>query len=254
MRTKKGSSGADNRHREKKSRNTRGIVRSEIQVPRGETGNSRRKSNRSGVGDPRSPRHDTSDDRKKKRPDPELGDGDNRVTDRNHSLVSNKLRSKISEDQATRILERMAREQFLDNPNAIFRIGEDVRAFGRYLIHPCRDGFQIFRGATLAAETDSSRVAISWCIADKLNKHELSQQMIWADQEVSWRTKEIQHYRYVLAVSQDTTKKYVIADRLNDAQTKLRYAQDRLDKCLNLAKYWQHKGFNNETARTGIKN
>jgi len=152
------------------------------------------------------------------------------------------------------MLERMAREQFLDNPNALFRSGDDVHAFGRYLIHRTEDGYQIFRGATLAAQTDSSRVAISWCIADKLNKHDLTQEMVWADQAVAWRTREIEYFRHTLAVSQDLQKKYVVTDRLNDALTKLRYAQDRLDKCLNLAKYWQHKGFNDETSRTGIKN
>jgi hypothetical protein len=169
-------------------------------------------------------------------------------------LAGHDLRGKITEEQATRMLERMAREQFLDNPNALFRSGDDVHAFGRYLIHRTEDGYQIFRGATLAAETDSSRVAISWCIADKLNKHTLTQEIIWADQAVAWRTREIEYYRHTLDRTADLMKKYVVTDRLTDALTKLRYARERLDKCLNLAKYWQQKGFNDETARTGIKN
>jgi hypothetical protein len=152
------------------------------------------------------------------------------------------------------MLERIAREQFHDNPNALFRAGNDIHAFGRYLIHRTEDSYQIFRGATLAAETDTSKVALCWCIADKLNKHELTQEILWADQAVAWRAKEIEYYRHTLDISQDSVKKYVISDRLTDAQLKLRYARERLDKCLNLAKYWQHKGFNDETARTGNKN
>ena len=170
-------------------------------------------------------------------------------------MAGHDLRGKITEEQATRMLERMAREQFLDNPNALFRgEGDDVHAFGRYLIHRTEDGYQIFRGATLAAQTDSSRVAISWCIADKLNKHTLTQEILWADQAVAWRTREIEYYRHTLDRTTDFTKKCIVTDRLTDALTKLRYARDRLDKCLNLAKYWQQKGFNDETARTGIKN
>lgn len=152
------------------------------------------------------------------------------------------------------MLERIAREQYLDNPNAIFQEGDDIWAFGRYLIHPAGDGYQIFRGATLAAQTGSSRVAISWCVADKLNRFQITQEMLWADQEVLWRQQEIQGYRHTLDRTQDSVKKFVVQDRMADAQIKLRYARERLDKCLNLAKYWQQKGFNNETSRLGIKN
>jgi hypothetical protein len=152
------------------------------------------------------------------------------------------------------MLERMARAQFVDNTNAIFRVDRDIRAFGRYLIHQTKDSYQIFRGATLAAETDSSRVAISWCVADKLNKHHLSQDLLCADQEIRWRTTEIQHYRHTLSVTKNADKKHSVTDRMEHAKVRLRYAQKQLDKCLNLAKYWQQKGFNDETARTGIKN
>ncbi len=152
------------------------------------------------------------------------------------------------------MLERMAREQYLDNRNALFQEGDDIWAFGRYLIHPTADGYQIFRGATLAAETGSSRVAISWCVADKLNRFHITQEMLWADRELEWRNSEIESYRNTLNVTQDQIKKYIITDRLADAMIKRRHAQERLNKCLNLAKYWQQKGFNDETSRTGIKN
>lgn len=254
MQSNKEKNRGNNRHREKKPRDTRGAVRTKVPISGEQAGIRGDESHGTMRADRRSQGHGTRSSRKTQRSNPELGHGVDSHNGRNHSLASHDLRGKITEDQANRMLERMAREQFLDNPNAIFRMGEDVHAFGRYLIHRSRDGYQIFRGATLAAETGSSRVAISWCIADKLNKHELTQEIIWADQAVEWRTKEIENYRHTLDISQDQAKKYIVADRLADAQIKLKSAQERLDKCLNLAKYWQHKGFNNETARTGIKN
>lgn len=246
--------GTTNRPRKKEPRNPRGTVRGEIQISGSQTGDRRRKSNGSGKGNQRSTRHDTIHGGKTQRPDPKLGTGDNRHTGSDYSLVGHDLRGKISEEQATHMLERMARDQFRDNTNAIFRMGEDVRAFRRYLIHRTEDCYQIFRGATLAAETGSSRVAISWCVADKLNKHTLALEMLWADREVAWRTTEIQHYKHTLDITQDTVKKYIMIDRIADSTARLRYAQEQLNKCLNLAKYWQQKGFNDETARTGIKN
>ena len=50
-----------------------------------------------------------------------------------------------------------------------------------------------------------------------------------------------------------TERKSVIADRLFESVLKAKHIQKQLDKCVNQAKYWQQKGFNNETARLGIK-
>lgn len=164
------------------------------------------------------------------------------------------LRLKIKEQQAQALLENLAREHLVNNANAIMRLDDDIRAFGRYTIRKSPHGYQVFRGATLAAEPSSNRVAISWCIADKYGKHSLAQDLIFLDLEVERRTNEIACYRNTLSRSQDTMKKHVVADRLVQSQVRLKHAQERLDKCLNLAKYWQQKGFKDETARIGIKN
>ena len=39
--------------------------------------------------------------------------------------------------------------------------------------------------------------------------------------------------------------------KLTHRREKLKHIKLQLDKCVSLAKYWQLKGFNNETARTG---
>jgi hypothetical protein len=103
-------------------------------------------------------------------------------------------------------------------------------------------------------EPCSGKVAISWCIADKYGKDSLAYDLIAHEQEVERRSDEIVYYRNTLAHSQDSTLKFVVADRLVESQARLKYAQEQLDKCVNLAKYWQLKGFKDETARIGIKN
>jgi hypothetical protein len=152
------------------------------------------------------------------------------------------------------MLERLTRDHLLNNTNAIMRMDGVIRAFGKYTITKNNQSFHVYRSATLAAEPSSNKVAISWCVADKYGKDKLAQQLLTLDQEVERRQNEISHYRYTLENSQDSVKKSVASDRLYESQVRLKYAQEHLEECLNLAKYWQQKGFDDETARIGIKN
>jgi hypothetical protein len=152
------------------------------------------------------------------------------------------------------MLERITRDHLINNTNAILRLDGVIRAFGRYTIVRNSKSYQVYRNATLAVEPCSGKVAISWCIADKYGKNSLAYDLIAHEQEVERRSDEIVYYRNTLAHSQDSTLKFVVADRLVESQARLKYAQEQLDKCVNLAKYWQLKGFKDETARIGIKN
>lgn len=251
--TKKAPNG-NNGHRKEKSRNTRGTVRSEIQVSGGKTGNSgadRAKSKQRGS---RSTRHDAVNESASHRPPDQLGSGDHSVSNRNNRLATQSIRPKISEHQAQLMLERIAKDHLLNNSNAIIRVDSAVHAFGRYTIVRTARSFQVYRSATLAVEPSSSKVAISWCVADKYGKDSLAQELILYDQEVERRSDEIMYYRNTLAHGQDAVQRFVAADRLNESQVRLKHAQEQLDKCVNLAKYWQLKGFKDETARIGIKN
>ena len=244
----------NNGHRKEKSRNTRGTVRPEIQVSGRKAGNSGADRDQSKHSGPRSPRHGTDHESTKHRSPDQLGSGSHSVPDRNSGLVAHTLRPKISERQAQLMLERLTRDHLLNNPNAIIRLDDTIRAFGRYTITRTPQCFQVYRSATLAAEPSSSKVAISWCVADKYGKDTLAKELITYDLEVERRSDEIMYYRNTLAHSQDSTLRFVVADRLAQSLASLKYAQEQLDKCVNLAKYWQLKGFKDETARIGIKN
>jgi len=134
------------------------------------------------------------------------------------------------------------------------RLDDKIRAFGKYTITKNQRSYQVYRGATLAAEPSSSKVALSWCVADKYGKDSLANELITLDHEIERRSDEIMYYRNTLANSTDSLLKFVTADRLAESLARLKYAQEQLDKCVNLAKYWQQKGFKDETARIGIKN
>lgn len=169
-------------------------------------------------------------------------------------MASKSLRSKVTVQRVEATLERLAKDHLINNPNAIIRMDEVVHAFGRYTIRKTDNGYDVYRGATLAVIVKTSKVAISWCIADKYGKNTLARDLLNLDLEIDRKENEIVHYRHTLSSSKDDMKRMVVSDRLTQSLTRIKLAKQLLDKCLNSAKYWQLKGFNDETVRFGIKN
>ena len=71
------------------------------------------------------------------------------------------------------------------------------------------------------------------------------------ESELTRRENEIRSYRSFLQRSKDLTRKLIVADRLNESILRSREIKEQLNKCINSAKYWQQKGFENETSRSG---
>ena len=166
-------------------------------------------------------------------------------------MAHSALRSKVN-SQAEKVLEKIAREHLVGD-NAILFMDNEIMAFGRYTIKRNKQGYQIYRYEQLAAEPRSSRVAISWCIADKYNQYVVAKELVNLESELNRRETEIRHYRAFLDRTKDSQKKLVVMDRLSESILRSRQVKDQLNKCINLAKYWQQKGFENETARFGLK-
>lgn len=169
-------------------------------------------------------------------------------------MASKSLRNKVTVQRVEATLEKLTRDHLINNSNAIVRMDETVHAFGRYTIQKTDNGYDVYRGATLAAVVKTSRVAISWCIADKYGKNTLARDLLNLDLEIDRKEAEITHYRHTLSRSNDSVKRMIVSDRLIQSTDRMKQAKELLDKCLNSAKYWQLKGFNDETARFGIKN
>lgn len=166
-------------------------------------------------------------------------------------MANRSLRSKVNA-QAEQVLERIARE-YLTGSNAIVFMDNEIMAFGRYTIKKDKSRYRIYRYEQLAAEPYSGRVAISWCVADKYNQTRLAKELINLETELERRENEINHFKSFLKHTKDQQKKLVIMDRLQESIMRSRQVKDQLNKCINSAKYWQQKGFENETVRTGLK-
>lgn len=157
------------------------------------------------------------------------------------------------EQNAEKFLKKLTSEHLFNNPNAILNIDGVIIAFGKYTIEKKNGVFVVTRGNLHIGDFNSSKVAINWCVADKFHQTILAQELLNLDKELERREIEVEHYRSFLNKSTDSNKRFIIFDRLNESQSRIRAIKDQLNKCINSAKYWQQKGFDNETARTGTK-
>ena len=135
--------------------------------------------------------------------------------------------------------------------NAILPEGTGYLAFGRYHISGTAGTWTVDQPRRDSRAFSSARLALAWCIADKFQQHHITHEIIKLDTAKSMLTADI-HVRASLQQhmrSQDLRS--TVDTKLHSRRQRLQEIETRLDKCINLAKYWQIRGFNNETARTG---
>jgi len=238
------------RHRKKEPGISRGTVRGKVQVSGRKTGHRGKQSNHAGNSDQRNPRHDPKHDPAPDRSDHSLGDSNHRITGSHHNLVGNQLRSKIN--QAQNLLESLARQHLIGRNN-IFQVDDSIRAFGCYTIVKTANSYNIYRGSTLAFSPANTRIAIAWCVADKYNHFALLRDIEISSAELERLENDIDHYRGFIKLNQDNDRNEIILHRLHTTILRQKYIKNRLDKCIDVAKYMQQKGFDNETARIGLK-
>jgi hypothetical protein len=93
--------------------------------------------------------------------------------------------------------------------------------------------------------------ALSWCIADKYQQHNLSTNIMRLEQQKLLLTADIRTRSTLNTRIRSQDLRESVEAKLATRRSRLQQVDERLTKCVNLAKYWQQRGFNNETARTG---
>ena len=135
--------------------------------------------------------------------------------------------------------------------NSIIRDGQDIIAFKHYRITP-RDGmFRVTKWANIVGEFSSSRLALSWCIADRYQKHSLSWDIKRFSEQQNLLSADLRARSLLVKNIRQPHWRENVELKIQRKRQRLEYIEIQLDKCVNLAKYWQLRGFNNETARTG---
>jgi hypothetical protein len=95
------------------------------------------------------------------------------------------------------------------------------------------------------------RFAMSWCIADKYGKLDLATAIVTLDQQRYTILNNVKVRQHQAKKIQDPVRKEIVELKIANKKNGLVQIENQLTKCVNLAKYWQIKGFNcDETART----
>jgi hypothetical protein len=135
--------------------------------------------------------------------------------------------------------------------NSIIRDGKDTLVFGRYRIIPQNGMFQVLRRSDAIGEFSSTRLALSWCIADKYQKFSLANDIIRFSRQQNFLTADLRVRSTLSKNIRHPQWRENVEIKLQNKKYQLQHIEFQLDKCVSLAKYWQLRGFNNETARTG---
>ena len=165
-------------------------------------------------------------------------------------MVSDNLRSRVTE-KASRLLQKIADNILNTNPNAIFRDGNSIMAFAEYEIVKVNiDEYEIYKDEHLVITCSSCRIALSYCILDKYKKPMDAKHLVDLEERLLTRQQEMMHYRhFVTSPNTDEFHREVVITRLDTAKHEYHMIQKQLTKSINVAKYCQQKGFDNETIR-----
>lgn len=149
-------------------------------------------------------------------------------------------------------LEKILSEEFsaLEH-NTLFYENGQYHAFGIYEIQRTDQGVRVSKYSCPVQCFRDTRTALSWCIADKYQQYVLAQQLVSLDHSKDLLENDIAIRTALLNnIKQSFTREAVFL-KIDTRRRKLKHVDNELDKCINLAKYWQIRGFNNETQRTG---
>jgi len=161
---------------------------------------------------------------------------------------------KYTQPQTLEKLHRMV-ERDMPMLEHISIIKEDNRylVFGIYQVthDPGTGRVAVSKNDIFRHEFTGLRTALSWCIADKYQQFPLTQNIERLDADKSSLEADLAVRQPLAHRIKDAFLRESVMLKIDTRKRRLIAVTDQLDKCVNLAKYWQIRGFNNETARTG---
>ena len=128
----------------------------------------------------------------------------------------------------------------------------DYEIFGRYVIKKEKNVCRVYCSATDAVTFSSTKTALSWCIAAKFSNYNLARDILNLDRKLMALTNDINTRANVAERSKNSLFRETVETKLETKIIHKKQVEQQLTKCVNYAKYYQQKGFNNETVRTGI--
>lgn len=136
--------------------------------------------------------------------------------------------------------------------NLIFQ-NEDgsFEIFGRYVIKKEKAVCHVYCSDTTMGVFSNTKTALSWCIATKFSNYNLARDILILDNKLRALTNDITIRANVAERSKNSLFRETVETKLETKIIHKKQVEQQLNKCVNYAKYYQQKGFNNENVRTG---
>jgi hypothetical protein len=149
--------------------------------------------------------------------------------------------------------ERALHQEFKDLlPNTLFKDDDGgYSVFGKYRIEPIYPGYRVYCAATEVGTFNSTKSALSWCIADKHQAYNTARNILELDVKLGAMTRDIAARTAIAENSNQWNFRDIVGTKLETKIIRKKNVENELTKCINWAKYIQQRGFNNETVRTG---
>ena len=144
--------------------------------------------------------------------------------------------------------ERMFRQEFKDiTPNLIWQNDSgEYEVFGRYRIVPQRPGYQVFCSESEVGIFNSTKSALSWCIADKNSAYNTARELLTVDNKLAALAQDINTRAAVGDRSNNPALREIILIKLESKIIHKKLLENQLTKCVNWAKQIQSRGFAEE--------
>jgi hypothetical protein len=122
--------------------------------------------------------------------------------------------------------------------------------FGRYVIKKENSVCRVYCSDADMGVFTSTKTALSWCIATKFANYNLARDILILDNKLRSLTNDINTRANIADRSKSSVFRETVETKLETKIIHKKQVEQQLTKCVNYAKYYQQKGFNNETVRT----
>ena len=169
-----------------------------------------------------------------------------------HWLSADNLRHQMNQKKVLERLQDIVAMDLNDMAkNVILPDGAGYQVFEIYSLQPVAGQWQVGKRGDIVSNRGSLKSAVSWCVADKYNQIRLGMDIIDLDRQCQLTKNDIEVRSLLQKKIRDVDLKSAVNIKITTRQLRLRVLGERLEKCINRAKYLQIRGFNNETARSG---
>jgi hypothetical protein len=148
--------------------------------------------------------------------------------------------------------ERALHQEFKDIlPNIIFKTENgSYSVFGKYRIEPARPGYRVYCHATEVGTFNTTKTALSWCIADKVQAYNTARAILELDIKLGVISADIAARTTIAEHSKQWEFRDAIGTKLETKIIRKKKVESELAKCVNWAKQIQTRRF---TTQKSIK-